>query len=55
MADKQISEIKALALHRLRQLAEEGKLSAADLLRVLAMPEGQEEVGGDFVIRLTED
>ena len=32
MADKQISEIKALALHRLRQLAEEGKLSAADLL-----------------------
>lgn len=55
MAGKEIRETKALALERLRELAREGKLSAADLIRVLAMAEEDGEAGGDFVIRLTED
>ena len=55
MEDRIIREIKALALARLRELAQEGKLSAADLIRVLAMPEGEEEAGGDFIMRLREE
>lgn len=55
MEDRIIREIKALALARLRELAEEGKLSAADLIRVLAMPEEEQEAGGDFIIRLREE
>jgi|GEM_PF-6212922 len=55
MEDRGIREIKALALARLKELAREGKLSAADLIRVLAMPEGEAEAGGDFIIRLREE
>jgi hypothetical protein len=55
MAGEDIREIKAMALARLRSLVEEGKLSAADLIRVLAMDEGEQEAGGDFEIRLVGD
>ncbi len=55
MAGEDIREIKAMALARLRALVAEGKLSAADLIRVLAMEEGEQEAGGDFEIRLVGD
>ncbi len=54
MAGEDIRDIKEMALARLRALAEEGKLTAGDLIRILGMPE-EREAGGDFVIRLTED
>jgi len=55
MTGEEIREIKALAAARLRALAEEGKLSAGDLICILAMDEGEAEAGGDFEIRLADD
>lgn len=55
MAENDIRAIKAMAMARLRAMVEEGKLSAADLIRILAMDEGEEAIGGDYEIRLVED
>ncbi len=55
MAQEDIRQIKAMAMARLRELAEAGKLSAADLIRILNMAEEEEAAGGDFVIRLSEE
>ncbi len=44
-----------MALARLLSLLEEGKLSAADLLRVLAADIPQEPVAGDLVLHVVRE